>query len=211
MYIVKLTLKTLLTCVYVVCILGIVGCSDGSSNDDDDSTQVIVPPVVADLVDLSFFGSLDQPFSADRYDYTATVDYNFRFVQITPVTADPDATVTVNGESVISGFASNPIEHFPAINAPIEIVVTSADQQYSKTYRLVVTVLPASTDANLATLGLSDGSFNPAFDSDTTSYTAAVNYQTSDVQVSAATSQANATIMINGVALNSSQVSIPVS
>jgi len=200
---------SLLAGIYMLGALGILASGGGGGDNGEDTTQVNVPPVVADLADISLFGSLDQPFSADRYDYTATVDYSFRVIQITPVTADQNATVTVNGETVRSGFASSPIEHFPGVNSPILIIVTSGDKQYTKTYRLVVTI-DASNDADLASLSLSAGALVPNFDPATSHYLVSVAFPASEAQVTAETNHPDATKMVNGLSVGSGQASNPI-
>lgn len=77
---------------------------------DDDIPPTLTTSSNAGLADLSFQGALDQPFSTDRYDYTATEEYRFRSLLITPVTGDENASVIVGGVTVRSGLASNPID-----------------------------------------------------------------------------------------------------
>jgi len=122
-------------------------------NNDDGGNPPISLSSNADLVDLSFHGSLDQPFSAERFDYTATVAYRFKSIQVTPVTANENASVTINGSDVRSGFASSQIDLSVGQNAPILVEVTAKDAKASNTYRLVVTVEAPSTNADLAAIG----------------------------------------------------------
>ncbi|MFK7691291.1 right-handed parallel beta-helix repeat-containing protein [Paenibacillus sp. HJGM_3] len=70
--------------------------------------------------------------------YQLTVHGASAQIQVTPTTADTQATVKVNGAAVTSGSASNPIELVPGVN-PIEIVVIS-EQGTSKTYGITVSL-----------------------------------------------------------------------
>ena len=203
---------SLLAGIYLLGVLGIVACGGGGGgNDDVTPPSNTIPPVVADLANMFFFGSLDQPFDAELYDYTASVDYSFRFIQITPVTADPNATVTVNGETVRSGFASSPIEQFAGvINNPIPIIVISEDKKYTKTYRLVITVGPPSSITGLSELSLSDGVLNPLFNTDVTNYSSSVEYPIDALQITPTSVHAASMIDINNEIVQSGLPSDPV-
>ena len=64
-----------------------------------------------------------------------------------------------------------------------------------KTYTVTVT-RAANSNADLSNLTLSDGTLNPAFDSNTTSYTASVPNATSSMTVTPTAADANATIQV---------------
>ena len=192
-----------------LCIVASGGGGGGSGNDDVTPPSNTIPPVVADLANMFFFGSLDQPFDADRYDYTASVDYSFRFVQITPVTADPNATVTINGETVRPGFASSPIRQFAGVNNPILIIVISEDKKYTKTYRLVITVGPPSSITGLSGLSLSEGVLNPAFDPGVMNYSSSVEYPIDAVWITPTSVDLGSTIVITNEIAQSGLPSVP--
>jgi hypothetical protein len=84
--------------------------------------------------DLSFYGSLDQPFSPDRYDYTATVDYNFKSLQITPVTS---ASVSINNTAAVLSVASQPVSLGVGSNL-ITITVRATDGITTQDYSVMV-------------------------------------------------------------------------
>ena len=192
----------------IIVLLAACGDDSGSSNNNPETFTISSN---ADLADLSFHGTLDQPFGADQYDYTATVAYRFKSVQVTPITADENATVTVNGVTVRSGFASSPIDLIVGQNAPIIVEVTAEDNLVSKVYQLVVTVEPPSTDADLASFGLSVGALAPVFDPATTAYAVFVSFSTATVQLHPETNHSGATITVNGVPLPFSQYTDPIS
>ncbi len=54
-------------------------------------------------------GSLDQIFQSSLLSYTATVGYITSSTTVTPTTSDINATVSVNGVTVLSGTASESI------------------------------------------------------------------------------------------------------
>ncbi len=183
----------------------LVACGDGSNTDGP-----IPESSNANLVDLLFHGSLDQPFRADRFDYTATVPYLNKSIQVTPVTADENATVTVNGVTVRSGFASSPIDHSPGVNIPVLIEVISEDSMGHNVYRLVVTIQAPSTIADLASIGLSVGAFATAFDPAITVHADFLNFSTTTIQLSPEVSHSRATVTVDGVPLPINQITDPI-
>ncbi|EOW6744161.1 autotransporter domain-containing protein [Cronobacter dublinensis] len=123
----------------------------------------------ATLSGLSFSGgALSPTFSAATTSYHATVDYAVSSVTLTPVTAHAAATVTVNGNPVASGSASQAITLSVGTNN-IGIIVTAEDGT-PKTYNVIVqrseqrpvagnvtAQVAANSNANPVTLALSGG------------------------------------------------------
>ncbi|WP_105638313.1 autotransporter domain-containing protein [Cronobacter dublinensis] len=123
----------------------------------------------ATLSGLSFSGgALSPTFSAATASYHATVDYAVSSVTLTPVTAHAAATVTVNGNPVASGSASQAINLSVGANN-IGIIVTAEDGT-PKTYNVIVqrseqrpvagnvtAQVAANSNANPVTLALSGG------------------------------------------------------
>ncbi|EOY5423323.1 autotransporter domain-containing protein [Cronobacter dublinensis] len=123
----------------------------------------------ATLSGLSFSGgALSPTFSAATTSYHATVDYAVSSVTLTPVTAHAAATVTVNGNPVASGSASQAITLSVGANN-IGIIVTAEDGT-PKTYNVIVqrneqrpvagnvtAQVAANSNANPVTLALSGG------------------------------------------------------
>ena len=193
----------------LIVIVLLVACGDGSSSSPNPDVP-IPESSNANLVDLLFHGSLDQPFSTDRFDYTATVAYRFKSIQVTPVTADENANVTINGSDIRSGFASPQIDLSVGQNAPILVEVTAEDGKASKTYRLVVTVEAPSTNADLASIGISTGALDPVFDATITAYAVSVDFSTTTVQLSPKTRHPGATVTVDGVPLPINQITDPI-
>ncbi|MFI5137337.1 MAG: cadherin-like beta sandwich domain-containing protein [Sphingobacteriales bacterium] len=80
--------------------------------------------------------------------YTGSVKYATASVTVTPTTADPTATVTVNGTPVTSGTASGSISLNVGANT-ITLVGTAPDGVTTKTYTVIVT-RATGPEANLA-------------------------------------------------------------
>ncbi len=70
--------------------------------------------------------------------YTTTVPSSVTAIAVTPTTANANATVTVNGSTVVSGTASNSIALSPGTNT-ITTIVTAQDGSTTVTYIITVT------------------------------------------------------------------------
>jgi gliding motility-associated-like protein len=81
----------------------------------------------------------------DYMDYTASAPNTTATIALEPVTADPTATVKVNGTAVASGTVSNPISLSVGSNT-ITTVVTAQDGVTTKSY--VITVTKAMPSVN---------------------------------------------------------------
>ncbi|WP_138754471.1 InlB B-repeat-containing protein [Paenibacillus sinopodophylli] len=73
------------------------------------------------------------------------------------------------------------------------------------------TAIPASNNANLIALSLSNGSLNPAFVSDTTSYTASLANGVSSLKVKPTAADSKAEVTVNGKAVESGTASEAIS
>ena len=82
-------------------------------------------------------GTLSPAFTSATTGYTATVASQTMSVTITPTTAAPSSTITVNGTVVVSGATSGSIALNPGAN-PITTVVTAQDGITTKTYTVTV-------------------------------------------------------------------------
>ena len=71
----------------------------------------------------------------------------------------------------------------------------------------LVTVDPASSNANLSNLALSSGTLSPVFAAGTVSYTAAVGNATTAITVTPTVADATATVKVNGTAVTSGSAS----
>ncbi|MFB9279463.1 cadherin-like beta sandwich domain-containing protein [Cohnella cellulosilytica] len=157
-------------------------------------------------------GSLSPAFASGTTGYAASVANGVSSITVAPTTSESNATVTVNGVGVASGAPSGAINLNVGANA-IPIVVTAQDGATRDEYTVTVTREAAapvggggggisrSSDARLSGLTLSGGSLNPAFASDTTSYTANVAYNVSRITLTSITSDRYAAVKVSGTAV----------
>ena len=163
----------------------------------------------AALAGLTLSGtSLSPSFSSVTFNYTATVANSVSSITVRPTVADPAATVTVNGTPVTSGSVSGAINLVVGSNT-ITTQVTAADgtlQTYTATVTRSVPP-PASSDATLVGIGLSNSRLSPAFSSGTIFYTSTVANNIPAIRVTPYASDANATIKVNGIPVASNAMS----
>jgi hypothetical protein len=152
-------------------------------------------------------GSLVPAFAPATLSYTDAVSNATSSIQVTPTTADVNATVTVNGTLVPSGTMSGAIALVVGAN-PISVVVTAQDGTTQQTYTVTVNRAGVlSNNANLSNLTISTGSLVPAFAPATLTYTDAVSNATSSVKVTPTTADVNATVTVNGTLVPSGTMS----
>lgn len=175
-------------------------------------TQIALVPGAsnnANLFGLTLDGGNFSPaFSNSVTSYSTTVSSTTSSISISPVTADGNATVRVNGVVVASGNSSLPINLAVGANT-ITVDVTALDGT-QKTYTLLVT-RQASTNADLSALALSDGTLSPVFSGTTTSYTASVPYGVSTITATPTSADNAASITVNGLPVASGSPSAPIS
>ena len=160
----------------------------------------------ADLAGLTLSsGSLNPSFSTGTASYTATVPNSASAITVRPTVADPTATVTVNGTTVTSGSASTAIPLAIGSNT-ITTVVTAQDGTTTSTYTVTVT-RQLSSNADLASLALSNGTLSPSFAGGTTSYTASVANSVTSITVTPMVAELTATVTVNGTTVTSGSTS----
>ena len=187
-------------------IITVVTAQDGSTTK---TYTVTVTRAAANNASLSAFtisrGALSPAFSTNTTSYTASVVNGVTSMIVTPTTADANATVTVNGITVISGAASQAIALSVGANN-ITVLVTAQDGVTTKTYTVTITRAPSS-NANLSALKISKGTLTPVFASGTTSYTASVVNGVSSMTLTPTTADPTATIAVNGTPVTSGTAS----
>jgi len=141
-------------------------------------------------------------FAADVTSYAANVANNIENVQVTPTANDADAVITVDGNTVASNTLSDAIPLVATVPKTIVVVVTAQDGS-SETYRVTVTRMPSS-NADLSGLTVSGGAMlSPDFAAEKIDYTASVVSSVDKVRVTPVADESNATITVNGSALGS--------
>lgn len=178
----------------------VVTAEDGSTTNAYSISVTREAPVSTDatLSALSISdGTLTPAFDVGTVNYTTTVVYAITSVSVTPSTSDANASVTVNGVSVASGTASDPISLIEGANA-ISVVVTAEDGATTSSYSISVTREAASNDATLSGLSVSVGTLTPAFDSGGLSYDVTVSNATTSITITPTTSNVYATVTVDG-------------
>ena len=116
----------------------VVTASNGTTTNPYTVTVTRLLPGNANLIDLTTsVGGYAPIFWYDTLSYTALVSNATNSIAVTPTAAVGGSTITVNGQTVSSGFASPAINLNPGAN-PITILVTAFDG-INKTYTLTVT------------------------------------------------------------------------
>ena len=166
-----------------------------ASNNDFLNTLALKP-----------YFTLTQVAGPAHRNYTATVNNNTPSVQVVATTADPTATLTVNGAVVASGHPSAIIPLNYGANT-ITVVVTAQDGVSTNTSIITVT-RPQSSNALLAALKLSNGAIlAPAFASATTAYTSNVVNGISSITVTPTAADPTASIKVDGSLVRSGTAS----
>jgi len=134
--------------------------------------------------------------------YTTTVSNATSSIAITAVTQDPTATITVYGNPVASGVASQQIA-LTVGTTVIYTIVTAQDGTTTKTYAISVTRLPSS-DALLSSIKTTPARTltivaGPSYKN----YTASVTNATKSITVTPTLQDATAMISVNGFAVAS--------
>lgn len=110
------------------------------SSDADLSSLLISP------------GTLSPPFDPAVASYSTTLESRERSIRITPTTADPAATLRLNGVLVPSGVPSDLLP-VPIGISEFQLRVRASDRRTTRTYRLNVERLAAVTDDVVLDLG----------------------------------------------------------
>jgi len=182
----------------------------GTTESDYTVTVTRAPSNNANLSTLGqSAGGLTPAFSTATTSYTINVSNTTASITLKPVSSNAGATITVNGAAVASGTTTAPIALTGGAQTVITTVVTAQDGTTTKTYTLTVT-RALSANANLATLGQSIHGLTPAFSTGTISYTDNVSNATASMMLKPVSSDANATIQVNGTAVTSGTVYGPI-
>ena len=123
--------------IILIAILLLSACSSGSGDNTPQIPLTFTTSSNADLADPYFHGSLDQPFIADHYDYTASVGFAGTVAQVTTTTEAAFASVSVNNSAASLGIASQFIP--PGEGSDLVTITAGATDDIStETYSLLV-------------------------------------------------------------------------
>jgi gliding motility-associated-like protein len=165
------------------------------------------PSTDATIASLSMSnGQLSPTFASGTTSYTATVANNVSSITLTPTLTNISGSITVNGDAIINGQSTSAINLEVGTNV-LTIVGTAQDGSTQQIYTVTVTRTGPSTDATLSGLALSSGLLSPTFASGTSSYTATVANSVSSITLTPTTTNAGATISVNGDVVASGQSS----
>ena len=154
--------------------------------------------------------TLSPSFSPDTLTYLSTVPFSVDTLTLAPTPQDPAATITVNGQAVASGGATQPLPLTVGANNVFTILITAADGLTTRSYSLTVT---RQGSGRLTSLGISCvggptcGVLNPSFDPDVTDYDNEQNYDVSAIQLTPVTEDSTAMVTVNGQPVTSGQLS----
>jgi alpha-tubulin suppressor-like RCC1 family protein len=127
----------------------IAGTADGLTDTYTVVVTRAAPPASTDAT-LSALtvsgGTLTPTFAAGATAYTATVGSSVTSLTVTPTANESHATITVNGQAVTSGSASQAIPLSVGSNT-VTIIVTAQDGTTTDTYTVTVTRLSGSTSS----------------------------------------------------------------
>jgi gliding motility-associated-like protein len=148
-------------------------------------------------------GTLSPVFATGTSAYTGLVASSTGSLTVTPTATDPNATISINGKTVISGTASTSIP-LTVGNTTITVAVTAADNSTTTTYTAVVN-RPRSPDDALFSLktsaGLAKGKTVP------TTLTESVVNAVSTLTVTPTVDDPTATVTVNGTGVPSGTAS----
>jgi len=129
-------------------------------------------------------GTLNPVFDANTTSYTVSVANNVTSITVTGTANHSTATVSGNGAKTLS------------VGANTVYITVTAEDGSTKIYTITITRL--SNDATLSNLTVSEGTLNPVFDANTTSYTVSVANSVASITITGTANHANATVSGNG-------------
>ena len=181
-------------------------------NSGGSTSAVVSIAVAAPSANLSALsissGTLSPVFDPATLSYTASSP-NIN-VSLTPVAADPGATITVNGTAVASGSASANIALNITGTTTINVAVTAADGITVKTYSLAVTLTGSSDVTAGIRISPAVTLTNTAYKPNENDYTTSVAVATSFITLVATPEAATSSVTVNGVAVANGAVSQPI-
>lgn len=144
-------------------------------------------------------GVLSPSFSEGTLNYTSVVPHGTATVTFTPTVSDITSTVTINAITVTSGSASVPIILAGGPNI-INVTVRAVDGTTMKTYQVIVVREPGpSTNTDLLSITMSNGTLSPVFTSTTANYTLSIPETVNKLSLTATAVEALAVINVNGI------------
>ncbi|GGN98017.1 cadherin-like beta sandwich domain-containing protein [Saccharibacillus kuerlensis] len=152
-------------------------------------------------------GVLAPGFDRNLVQYAVTVEHETTQVDLSPVTDDSSAQVSLNGLSVESG-GHYAVQLQTGINT-VDITVKAQDGRTSKTYTVTL-IRKASSNADLANIFLNGKPLSGGFDPSTSTYVEYMANNVTSLSASAVTVDPNTTYTINGAAAKGAPIDLAV-
>jgi hypothetical protein len=152
--------------------------------------------------------TLDQTFSPDFYQYTATVENNVQSITLLASSEDEKSAIaiSVNGQTV-----EDPSKPIPLQTGDNQIAIKVDDGgNTANTYNLTITRKKSSNNL-LQELQLSNGELLPKFDAAVTSYSVQVASDVNEITVSPVAAENTASILVNDTPVTDKGVSVQLS
>ncbi|WHY88306.1 cadherin-like beta sandwich domain-containing protein [Neobacillus novalis] len=173
--------------------------AEGNSNVNQEN------PRTNTLANLEITGiKLDQPFSSDVKEYSATVENDVQTFKLLVEGSNPASSIFINGQTVTSGKE----ETFSLQTGINTFLITVSDgSQTANTYTLTITRKQSANNL-LQTITLSAGALSPAFSSAITDYTVQVTNDVNAIMITPTAIDKTATIAVNGTLVKGAGVSV---
>ncbi|WP_212963256.1 cadherin-like beta sandwich domain-containing protein [Cohnella xylanilytica] len=169
--------------------------NDGTVSSNVATVTVNILSNNADLSSLTISkGTLSPAFSSDQVNYSVRVLYEVDQLTITPMVEDSTATLKINSASTVSGIGKTVDLNVGSNEILVEVTSQAGTQ---KTYTVLVTRAPQSSNSDLSNLTISQGTLSPSFSSGTTEYTASVGNEITSLEITPTVADGTATLQVN--------------
>lgn len=189
----------------------VVTAADGITKKPYNISYNIIPSSNNYLISLvPSIGSID--FIKTKENYNLTVENEVTSIDLAIETEDPNATITVNGESSFTPKTIT-VSDLVVGNNPVSIIVKAQDNSI-KTYNIIIKRLErqASSDANLSSLNVENYELDKKFNMDTLEYSIGkIPFGLETLTINATPNMGSSKIsyLVNGVKQTSNVVNIP--
>jgi hypothetical protein len=146
-------------------------------------------------------GTLSPVFERNTTRYTVDRAITDSVIAVTPVSEVNGERITINDTLVASGTSLN-VPLATGQNT-LTVLVTSPNGRTIKTYSITIHRFASSANANLASLDLSAGIYNPSFSPNTTIYSVEVPAAVDTINLTPVAAGKNAMITVNGLMVTS--------
>lgn len=155
------------------------------------------PTADVDLANLELsVGTLTPAFDPDITNYTATVPYAVRSMQVTATASTSGHTLTISNAPMVDGEPATVPLNFDPMGNGFGINIRAANG-VEKGYNLIITRDQPSNNADLTSLALSNVDLAPAFSNSETDYAVTVPYLTTATSITATVADATAILRVN--------------